>query len=270
MEYGYNSVKPHDFRPRPYPKATVYSHRTAPMPHRPRLSAGSILFRLLVVIAALTLCVAAFYGTRGYSMYREALETTSIPAMAEQIQATPGFTTVEELPRRYVDAVIAVEDHRFYRHPGFDIIATGRALVNDLRAEAFVEGGSTITQQLAKNQFFTQDREIERKAAEVFMAFDLESQLSKKEIFELYVNSIYFGNGYYGIAAASMGYFGKTPPELTDSEATLLAGVPNAPSAYAPTENPELAKERQMQVLRRMVEYKMITTQESQEIAQAA
>ncbi len=270
MEYGYSNARPHDLRSHPYPEATIYNRRTAQNPRRPRLSVGSILCRLFAVIATLALCAAAFYGTRGYSMYKEALDATSIPTMVEQIKATPGFTTVEELPRRYVDAVIAVEDHRFYRHPGFDIVATGRALVNDLRAGAFIEGGSTITQQLAKNQFFTQDREIERKAAEVFMAFDLESKLSKKEIFELYVNSIYFGNGYYGIAAASMGYFGKTPPELTDSEATLLAGVPNAPAAYAPTENPELAKERQLQVLRRMVEYDMITTQESQEIAQAA
>lgn len=270
MECGFGNARPHGLRPRPYPEATICNQHTAQTPRRPRLSAGSVLFRLLTAIAALALCVVAFYGTRGYSMYKEALGTTGIPAMAEQIKETPGFTTVEELPRRYVDAVIAVEDHRFYRHPGFDIIATGRALANDLRAGAFVEGGSTITQQLAKNQFFTQDRKIERKAAEAFMAFDLESKLSKNEILELYVNSIYFGNGYYGISAASIGYFGKTPSELTDSEATLLAGVPNAPSAYAPTESPELAQERQLQVLRRMVECEMLTSQESQEIAQAA
>ncbi|WP_255467253.1 transglycosylase domain-containing protein [Raoultibacter phocaeensis] len=270
MGNGYSTTKADGNRfYAPY-QTSARTRRVMVAPHTRNRSAGSIAAGLLVVIAMLALCVVAFYGSRGYSMYQEALEATPITAMIEQIEASPGFTPIEELPERYLDAVVAVEDHRFYLHPGFDIIATGRALVNDLKAGSFVEGGSTITQQLAKNQFFSQDRELERKVAEVFMAFDLESKLSKEKILELYVNSIYFGDGYYGIRDASMGYFGKAPSELSDSEATLLAGVPNAPSAYAPSENPELARERQLQVLRQMVEYKMITPQESQEIAEAA
>lgn len=244
--------------------------RVAVAPRHESGSVGPVLGKLFAIVAALALCAVAFYVSRGYSMYSEALAATSLDTMVERIEAAPGYTSVDELPQRYLDAVVAVEDHRFYLHPGFDVIATGRALINDLKAGAFVEGGSTITQQLAKNQYFTQERELDRKIAEVFMAFDFEKNLSKDTILELYVNSIYFGNGYYGIHDASIGYFGKEPSELTDYEATLLAGVPNAPSAYAPTASPELAAERQQQVLRQMVEYKMITAEESQEIAQAA
>ena len=141
----------------------------------------------------------------------------------------------------------------FTSTPGFDILATGRALANDIRAGAIVEGGSTITQQLAKNEYFTQEQTIERKIAEIFMAFDIERHFSKDEILELYVNSIYFGDGYYGIGQAGQGYFGKSASDLTDYEATMLAGTPNAPSAYAPTVNPDLAAaQRQRQVLDKM------------------
>lgn len=244
--------------------------RVAVASQREGCSIGSIFGKLIAIIAILAFCAVAFYVSRGYTMYSEALEATSLDTVVASIEAAPGYTPIDELPQRYLDAVIAVEDHRFYLHPGFDVIATTRALVNDLKAGAFVEGGSTITQQLAKNQYFTQDREIDRKVAEVFMAFTIEANLPKDKILELYVNSIYFGDGYYGIRDASMGYFGKEPSELTDYEATLLAGIPNAPSVYAPTANPELAAERQQQVLRQMVEYKMLTPQESQEIAQAA
>lgn len=151
-----------------------------------------------------------------------------------------------------MNAVVAVEDKRFFRHFGLDPIAICRAVLNDLRAGSFVEGGSTITQQLAKNMYFNQDKELTRKAAEAFLALDLEKTYSKEEIFELYVNSIYFGDGYYDVASASEGYFDKEPDEMTEYESTLLAGIPNAPSAYAPTRNPELAAKRQMQVIKRM------------------
>lgn len=104
-----------------------------------------------------------------------------------------------------------------------------------------MEGGSTITQQLAKNLCFTQEKLLTRKVAEVFAAFALEREYSKEEILELYVNSIYFGNGYYSVREASIGYFQKEPSRMTPSECTMLAGIPNAPSAYALTASPELA-----------------------------
>lgn len=237
----------------------VRARRTA----RIRLLARALLASALMI--ALAAC--AYYGARGYTLYREAAAALPLDSMAASIESTPGFTPIENLPAIYLDAVVAAEDHRFYRHPGFDIVATGRALVNDIRAGAVVEGGSTITQQLAKNQYFTQEQTLERKIAEVFMAFDIEARFSKSEILELYVNSIYFGDGYYGIGQAAQGYFEKDASQLTDYEATLLAGTPNAPSAYAPTVNPALAAQRQNQVLDKMVERGYLTESAADAIA---
>ena len=201
---------------------------------------------LTIVILIGVLCV------KGYIDYREALNEKSVEEMAAEIESIDNYTTIDELPQTYIDAVLAVEDKRFYSHPGFDPIATCRALVNDIRAGSYVEGGSTITQQLAKNQYFTQDKKIIRKISELFMAFKIESVLEKDEIFELYVNSIFFGNGYYCVADASWGYFGKPPSEMNFDECTLLAGIPNAPTNYNPVANPELARERQAQVIEKM------------------
>ena len=201
---------------------------------------------LAIVILTGVLCV------KGYMDYREALEEKSVEEMAAEIEAGDNYTTIDELPQTYIDAVLAVEDKRFYSHPGLDPIATCRALVNDIKAGVYVEGGSTITQQLAKNQYFTQDKKLVRKVAEMFMAFKIESALDKDKIFELYVNSIFFGNGYYCVADASWGYFGKPPSELDFDECTLLAGIPNAPTNYNPVASPELARERQAQVIEKM------------------
>ena len=192
---------------------------------------------LVIVILTGVLCV------KGYMDYREALNEKSVEEMAAEIESIENYTTIDELPH---------EDKRFYSHPGLDPIATCRALVNDIRAGAYVEGGSTITQQLAKNQYFTQEKKIVRKVAEMFMAFKIESVLDKDKIFELYVNSIFFGNGYYCVADASMGYFGKNPSEMNFDECTLLAGIPNAPTNYNPAASPELARERQTQVIEKM------------------
>ena len=202
---------------------------------------------LTIVILIGALCV------KGYMDYREALNEKSVEEMAAEIESIDNYTTIDELPQTYIDAVLAVEDKRFYSHPGFDPIATCRALVNDIKAGSYVEGGSTITQQLAKNQYFTQDKKIIRKISELFMAFKIESVLDKDKIFELYVNSIFFGNGYYCVADASWGYFGKPPSEMNFNECTLLAGIPNAPTNYNPVANPELARERQAQVIEKMI-----------------
>ena len=162
--------------------------------------------------------------------------------------------------------MIAAEDKRFFRHKGIDPLAIARAAFNDIVAMAFVEGGSTIPQQLAKNELFTQDKKIERKFADAFGAFAIENQYSKKQIFEMYVNSIYFGSGYYGIYDAAMGYFGKTPAQLDDYEAVMLAGLPNAPSNYSPDSNMQLAEKRMSVVLKRMVKCHKITEDEAEEI----
>ena len=208
--------------------------------------------RLCSFIFLCVLIAGGILTYQGYKGYREALAEKSVEEMTAEIESIDNYTTLDQLPRTYIDAVLAVEDKRFYRHPGIDPAAIGRALVNDIRAGAYVEGGSTITQQLAKNQFFTQDKKIVRKISEMFMAFRIESVLDKDKILELYVNSIFFGNGYYCVADASEGYFGKKPSEMDFDECTLLAGIPNAPSNYNPFASPELARQRQAQVLDKM------------------
>ena len=224
---------------------------------------GKFFLGVLTGLFTLGLIVGAVFGVKGYLMSREALEQLPVEEMAEEIQADEHFTTIEELPELYVQAVIAAEDQRFWTHGGYDLIAIGRALWNDLRTMSFAEGGSTITQQLAKNQYFTQEKRIERKVAEVFAAVEIEAVLTKEEIFELYVNTIYFGSGYYGIYDAAMGYYGKEPSALSDAEAVMRAGLPNAPSAYSPDVSPELAGQRMRQVLRCMTEQGVLTEGEA-------
>ena len=220
------------------------------------------LYVLILLVIVICLVFVSIYVVKGYNMYREAIDNKSISQMVEEIQSDKSFSRVEELPRIYIDAVVSVEDHRFYSHNGIDFIAIGRAVVHDIQSRDFVEGGSTITQQLAKNVYFSQEKKIERKIAEVFMAYKIEKELDKDDILELYLNTSYFGDGYYTIRDASIGYFGKEPINLTDAEAIMLAGIPNAPSVYAPTNNFELAKQRQRQVMNKMVEYKYLTEEE--------
>lgn len=203
-------------------------------------------------------------------MYRDAVSQTTIEERVEAVRARSDFIGYSEMPEFYIDAVISVEDHRFMKHPGIDPVAILRAAWTDIRERAFMEGGSTITQQLAKNLLFTQDKKIERKAAEVFAAFELEGKYSKEEIFELYVNTNSFGSGYDGVFAAATGYFGKFPSELTDYESAMLAGVPNAPSVYSPDVNLELANQRVAQVLQSMVRHHVITQEEAEQIQGSA
>lgn len=220
---------------------------------------------LIILILILTSLGLLIIGN-GYNMYKEAIQETPIQEKVEEIRQKENYTKLSELPQIYINAVISVEDHRFYEHHGIDVIAIGRAIINDIKAMSFVEGGSTITQQIAKNEYFTQEKKITRKVAEVFVAFELEKQYTKNEILELYINTIYFGNGYYNIKDAAKGYFGKSITNLSDSECIMLAGIPNAPSVYAPTQNPELAKQRQKQVAEKMVKYGYLTEEEKDKI----
>lgn len=196
-------------------------------------------------------------------MYKEALERTPLEERVANIRKDENYTKIEEVPTTYKNAVISVEDHRFYKHGGIDIIAILRAMINDIKAMDFVEGGSTITQQLAKNMYFTQEKKITRKIAEVFMAFEIEKNYSKDKILELYLNTSYYGDGYYTLKEACRGYFNKELNQMTDYEAILLAGIPNAPSVYAPTKNPELARKRQKQVMEKMIKYEYLSKEEA-------
>ncbi|MDE5576735.1 MAG: transglycosylase domain-containing protein [Oscillospiraceae bacterium] len=221
-----------------------------------------IIFAVLVPIAAAVMVVSA---VRGYNMHRNAVEKCP-PAQMAQLLRGEDFVRMEELPEFYIKAVICAEDKRFYTHRGVDPKAIMRAVAHDLKTLSPEQGGSTITQQLAKNFYYTQEKRLERKFAEVFTAFAIEEEFSKDDIFELYVNSIYFGDGYYGISAAAEGYYGKAPADLTDYECAMLAGIPNAPSAYSPTKNSDLAEQRLRQVLDRMTECGEITEERAEEI----
>ena len=161
---------------------------------------------------------------------------------------------VDRLPPWLPAAVIATEDRRFYRHPGLDPRGIVRAAFSNLRAGGVREGGSTITQQLAKNLFLTHERHFKRKVQELLLAIWLERHLSKDEILALYLNRVYFGAGAYGVDAAARRYFGKPAAEVSLAEAALLAGLLKAPSRYAPTVNPAGARQRAATVLEDMVE----------------
>jgi len=223
--------------------------------------------RIIFLVILVVMSIAFLVIGNGYDMYKNAIEEIPIAEKINSIRQKDNYTRFEELPQMYINAVISVEDHRFYGHNGIDLIAIGRAVVNDIKAMKYVEGGSTITQQLCKNIYFTQEKKFNRKVAEVFMAFEMEKAWGKDLILELYLNTSYYGDGYDTPKEAARGYFGKEPKEMTKNETVLLAGVPNAPSVYAPTKNFRLAKERQKQVLSKMVRYGKLTEAEAERIA---
>jgi penicillin-binding protein 1A len=170
---------------------------------------------------------------------------------------------VDALPAYVPNAFIAIEDRRFYRHFGIDLIGVGRALVTNLRRHGVRQGGSTITQQLAKTAFLSPERTLRRKAQEVFVALWLEARLSKKEILSRYLSSVYFGDGVFGLRAAAQHYFGKPPERLSIGEAAMLAGLVKAPSALNPADHPQAAARRAALVLAAMVDTKAITPEEA-------
>ena len=165
---------------------------------------------------------------------------------------------IGELPDYVPNAFIAIEDRRFYSHRGVDPLGITRALVADVLHRGTAQGGSTITQQLAKNLFLTQERTVTRKLQEIVLALWLEHKCSKRQILELYLNRVYFGAGAYGIEGASQRYFGKSARQLTLAEAAMLAGLVQAPSRLAPNHNPHGAERRAAIVLADMTELKMI------------
>jgi penicillin-binding protein 1A len=172
------------------------------------------------------------------------------------------FVPFDLLPRHVINAVVATEDRRFFDHWGLDPIGIARAGFANLKAGRYAQGGSTLTQQLAKNLFLTSERSLRRKIEELMLALWLEVRLSKEDIAELYLNRVYFGGGAYGIEAASHRYFGKSARSLTIAEAAVLAGLLKAPSRYSPANSPVLARARSQVVLKRMLDAGYITVAE--------
>ncbi|SHK43307.1 penicillin-binding protein 1A [Selenomonas ruminantium] len=162
---------------------------------------------------------------------------------------------IAQVPKQLQDAFVAVEDNRFYEHSGVDPRGIARALYTNIRGHGVAEGGSTITQQLAKNAYLTQERTITRKVQEVFLALQLERQYTKREILEMYLNQIYFGQGAYGVQAAAQTYFGKDVEDLDLNECAMLAGIPKSPNYFSPLNNLQAAQERKAVVLDQMEKY---------------
>lgn len=188
---------------------------------------------------------------------------TSIHGTEDRIKIS-----LSDIPEHVQNAFIAVEDIRFRKHPGFDVKRMVGALIADIKAGGFVEGASTITQQVIRNSHLTQEKKISRKIQEIYLAYQLEKKYSKDQILEAYLNLIYFGKGTYGIEAASRKYFGKSARELTVAEGALLAGIPKNPSRYSPFINKKASLERRNLVLDLMVKYGMLTPEQGNEFKQ--
>lgn len=180
-----------------------------------------------------------------------------------------GYTKIDDISRELQYAVISSEDKRFYDHHGFDIEGMMRATLVNLQYGKIQEGASTITQQTVKTLFLNSERTMSRKAEELFLALDMELRYEKSEILEIYLNSIYFGDGYYGINQASHGYFGCPPSRLTLAQSAMLAGIIPAPSAYSPHVDLDAAKTRQALALAAMVRNGYITEAEAERAKEA-
>ncbi len=222
-----------------------------------------LIFLLLIAIIIIFSVVAL----NGKKMYDEKISKMSLQDTIAEIESNKNYVKLEDLPDDYKNAVIAVEDHRFKKHGAIDLIAIGRAIWINVTNFELREGGSTITQQVAKNIFFISENDaLTRKSAEIFAAFDLEKNYSKDKILELYVNTIYFGDGYYGIKEACNGYLNIEPSQMTLYDCTMMAGIPNAPSVYNPSANPKLTRSRQKKVISDMVEYGYLTQDQADKL----
>ena len=229
------------------------------------------LFALLVItfLIYLAYCYATLPDMETAISRTRQPSTTIIAENGNEIKS---FGTVysevirsEELPQYVVDAITSTEDRRFYEHPGFDVISFTRAMIANLFAGRYAQGGSTITQQVAKNLFLTSKKNIKRKTQELLLAFWLENKFSKEQILTLYLNRVYLGTGTYGIEAASQKYFQKSSRDLNLLEAAVIAGMLKAPSRYNPIASKKRAVDRAKVVLKTMVETDAISETERQE-----
>ena len=234
----------------------------------------ALKFLVICVICLMIMGASVLYGFS--SLFAPPnMDETLIPDAASQFYDINGnviYTTLSEerripvnidkIPKHVQKAFIAIEDNRFYEHGGIDYRGTARALVSTLSGRE-VQGGSTITQQLAKNAFLTQERSIIRKIKEAFIAKELEHKYTKDEILSMYLNRIYFGQGAYGIESASMYYFDKHVQNLDIAEAATLAAIPKSPNYYNPFENPQESKKRQELVIDQMVKYGFINAEQA-------
>ena len=193
-----------------------------------------IIFRLFVIIILIALIFCGFYAYQGYKIYQDVIEEKNIEQRVAELQSKEDYVKLDEIADVYVELVVESEDHRFYQHHGVDYIGLTRAMLTNLATWSYKEGGSTITQQLAKNLCLSFEKSLDRKFAEVFIAWQLERDYSKDEILEMYLNITYLGEGNYGIKAASNYYYNVEPSQLTKEQAEVLVRTLKSPSVYNP------------------------------------
>ena len=249
-------------------------------PRRKRSSSRRSLLGIIIVVSLVLFVTVALAGSSlvYYVLLKE------LPSIAVLKDYRPSITTLvyadnnelideffledrkvikyEEIPKIVIQAFVAAEDARFFQHRGFDMQSMSRAFFKNLEAGRIVQGGSTITQQVAKALYLSPEKSYMRKIKEALLAYKIDRYLTKEEIITLYLNHIYLGHGTYGVEAAAQGYFGKSARNLTVPEAAMLAGLPKAPNSYSPYLHPERAYQRQAYVLNRMLEDGYLTPRE--------
>jgi len=254
----------------------ISTHKT---PHRTSSGFGTIVF---VIILCCVLLVFIAGSITFYVIFKDLPSIAALkdyrPSIATRVYADNNelvdeffledrkLVKLADVPKIAIQAFVAAEDARFYQHTGFDLLSMVRAFLKNVEAGRIVQGGSTITQQVAKSLYLSSERSYVRKIREAMLAYKIDKYLTKDEIMSLYLNHIYLGHGTYGIEAASEGYFGKSAKYLTLPEASLLAGLPKAPSTYSPFLHYDKARQRQAYVLDRMIEDGYITREEKERV----
>lgn len=201
-----------------------------------RLAGMTIAIIILVLAVKIIPIVSS-----GYNLYKEATGEKNIEARIDQLKNYENYTSIDDISAGYIISTVESEDKNFYVHRGFDMFATMRAMYNNFRAGKIVEGGSTITQQLAKNLYFSFEKKYERKVAELIVALQLEKRYTKDEILEYYLNIVYFGEGCHGIREASLHYYGVEPGELNQAQTDALIRTLRSPNNYNPNQTAEEA-----------------------------
>lgn len=222
-----------------------------------------VIFTILFSISILGCTLENNLNSNDYNIF---ISDETIEKKIEEIRENLNYVTIDNISYNFLNALVAIEDKRFYEHGGVDTIAIIRSTVANIKARDIVQGGSTITQQLAKNLFLDNNQDILRKVSEMVISIKLEKLYTKEEILELYSNVVYFGNEYYGINNAARGYFNSLPKDLTLNQGSLLAGLLQSPTNYNPKKYLARAKNRQEQVLSAMVKEKYITEEQRDNI----
>lgn len=224
-----------------------------------------LIIRIIVLIVLAVGGFAVYLIDQGHKKFEEAIDILPVADVASKIMYEDNYYPIEKIDDDFVHALVAIEDHRFFEREGIDFISIGRALFSNIISGRISQGGSTITQQLAKNIYFTHAKSLNRKIAEVFFVEEFEKYYSHDEIFSMYANIIYYGDGYSGIYDASKGYLKKDPSDLTIYEASLLAGMPQSPSKYQLSNGYSEINKRQKLVLKAMLKYGYINDKEYEE-----